>query len=69
MLHFSGRQGLSECVGHHIIGGAVNEVQGSLLDDPVDEVISYINMLCACMVLVVLCKGNCCLIVREKGGS
>ena len=69
MLHFSRRQGLSECVGHHIVGGAVNEVQGSLLNDPADEVILHVNMLHACMVLVVSCKGNCCLIVREEGGS
>jgi len=33
MLHLCGGQGLGERVGDHIVGRAINEVQGALLDD------------------------------------
>jgi hypothetical protein len=54
MLHLGRWQGLDEHVYDHVIGWAVNEVQGTLLDDPLDEVVAHVDMLRAHVVLMVL---------------
>jgi hypothetical protein len=54
MLHLGRWQGLGERVRDHVIGRAINEAQGALLNDPSDEVVVHIDVLRACVVLVVL---------------
>ena len=34
-----------------------------------NEMVAHVNVLRACVVLVVLSEGNCCLFVREEGGG
>jgi hypothetical protein len=58
MLHLDRWQHLGECVGDYVIGGAVNEAQGPLLNDPSDPMIMHINVLGPGMVLVVACEHN-----------
>ena len=45
MLYLGRGQGLGERVCNHIIGGAVDEAQGALLDNPVDEMVLHIDVL------------------------
>jgi hypothetical protein len=54
MLHLGRWQGLGECVCNHVIGQAVNKAQGTLLDDPSDEVVAHVDVLHVRMVLMVL---------------
>jgi hypothetical protein len=69
MLDLGQRQCLHKCIGNHVIGRAIDEVQGALLDDLLDEVVAHINVLYIHMILVVPREGNCCLVVRKKGGG
>jgi hypothetical protein len=69
MLHLGRWQGLGERVHNHVVGRAINEVQGALLDDPSDEVVSHVDVLHARVVLVVLGERDGCLVVREEGGQ
>src|SRR5712672_4665710 len=66
MLNLGRRQGLGERVGDHVIGQAVYEAQGTLLDDPADKVVAHIDMFRARVVLVVPSEGDCGLVVREE---
>jgi hypothetical protein len=45
MLHLGRGQGFYECVSNHVIGWAIDKVQGALLNDPVNEVVAHINVL------------------------
>jgi hypothetical protein len=69
MLHFGGWECLSECVGHHVIGRAIIQLQCPLLNYPADPVVSHVDVLHACMVLVVVGEGNGGLVVREQDSS
>ena len=53
MLYLDGWQHLGERVGNHVISGAINEVQGALLNDPLDPVIVHVDVLGPGVVLVV----------------
>lgn len=53
MLDLSGRESLGKHIHDHLVGRAVGDLEGALLDDPSDEVIAYINMFSSCVVLVV----------------
>jgi hypothetical protein len=68
MLHLGRWQGLDERVRDHVVGWAINEVQEALLNDLSDEVVVHVDVLCACVVLVVLSERDGCLVVREEGG-
>ena len=63
MLHFGRGKSLGEGVHNYVIGWAINEVHRSTLNDPVDEMILHIDVLCVQMVLVVTCEGNGGLVV------
>src|SRR5712671_995340 len=69
MFHLGRRQVLGECIGDHVIGRAVYEAQGTLLDDPADKVVAHVDMFHARVVLVVLSEGDCGLVVGEECGG
>jgi hypothetical protein len=70
VLHLGGRQCLGEDIGHHVISGAIDESNGTLLDDPVDPVIMHINMLGLRIILVVVHKCDSSLVIgKESGGG
>ena len=63
MLHLGRGQGLGECVCDHVISQAVDKAEGALVNHLVNKMISHINVLCACVILVIACEGDYCLIV------
>ena len=63
MFHLGGGQHLCKCISNHVIGGAINEVQDALLDDPADPMVVHVNVLGLCVILVVTCKCDGCLII------
>jgi len=69
VLNLGRGQRLGEGVGHHVICGAVDKPDGALLDDPVDPMVSHVNVLCMWVVLVVTCKRNGCLVVGKQSGG
>ena len=68
MLDLGGRQCLGEDIGHHVVSGAVNELDRTLLNNPVDPMVVHINMLGLWMVLVVICKCNGSLVITKECG-
>jgi hypothetical protein len=56
-----------ECLGericNHVSSGAVNEVEGAPLNNPMNEMIADIDVLGPCVVTVVLCESDRGLIV------
>ena len=68
MLHLGGGQGLCEAVGDHVVGRAINEPQGALLNDPANEVVSHVDVLGTRVVLMITREHDGCLIVGEEGG-
>jgi hypothetical protein len=66
MLHLDQGQRLHKCIGNHIVCRAIHKVQGTLLDHPVDPMVTYINMLRAGVVLIVTSEGDRSLIVPEE---
>jgi len=70
VFHLGGRQCLGEDISHHVIGGAVNELDRTLLNDPADPMVAHINVLGPWMVLVVMreCDGSL-VIAKECGGG
>ena len=69
VLHFGGRQCLSEDVGHHVVSRAIDKAYGALLDDPADPMITHIDVLGPWMVLMITreCDGGL-VIGKESGG-
>ena len=47
MLHLGRWQGLGERVSDHVIGWAIDKMQGALLDDPANKMVAHINVLSA----------------------
>ena len=45
MLHLGGRQCLGEDVSHHVVSRAIDESNGTLLDNPADLVVMHVNVL------------------------
>jgi len=69
VLHFGGRQCLSEDICHHVISRAIDEAYGALLDDPVDPMIMHINVLGPWMVLMITHKCDGGLVIRKESGG
>jgi len=69
VLDLGRRQCLGEDIGHHVISGAVNELDGTLLDDPVDPMVAHINVLGLRMVLIVMCECDGSLVIAEECGG
>ena len=44
MLHLGRGKSLGEGVRNHVVGWAINEVHGSMLDDPANEMVLHINV-------------------------
>ena len=63
MFHLGRGQGLGEGIGDHVVSWAIDNVQGALLNDPLDEVVPHINVLCAHMILVIMGEHNSCLVI------
>jgi hypothetical protein len=63
MLGFGRWKGLSECVRHHIVCRAIDELELAISDYPVDEMESDIDVLRSGVILVVLGKCDGRLIV------
>ena len=63
MLHLGRGESLGKGVCDHVVGWAINKAHGSALDDPSNEMVSYIDVLRARMVLVVACEGDGGLVV------
>jgi hypothetical protein len=66
MLHFCRWEHFSEHIGHRVIGWAVNQLQCPLLNYPADLVVAHVDVLHACMVLMVVGEGDGRLVVREQ---
>ena len=71
MLDFEGRERLRECVGDHIRGRAVDELNGAILADPTEEMETNVDVFRACVVLVVSRKSDRGLVVgkQSRGGA
>ena len=67
MLGFDAWQCFGEDVGGHFVSRAINELDVALLD-VADKVVSDVDMLGACMVIVVLSKCDCRLVVAIERG-
>ena len=65
MLYLGGGQCLGEGISHHVVHQAVNEANGTLLNNPVNPVIPHVDVLYVQVVLVVVREHDGCLIVRE----
>ena len=65
MLYLGGGQRLGEGISHHVIRQAVNEVNGTLLNNLVNPVVPHVDVLHVQVVLVVAHECDGCLIVRE----
>ena len=63
MFHLGRGRGLSEGVGNHVVGQAIDDVQGALLNDPSDEVVLHVDVLHACMILVIAGECNGCPVI------
>ena len=63
MFHLSRGQGLGEGISNHVIGQAIDDAQGALLNDPLDEVVAHVNVLYVHMVLVIVGEHDGCLVI------
>ena len=50
MFRFDARERFGKCVGGHIVCRAVDEVNGSVLDNETDEVVAYVDVFRSSMV-------------------
>jgi hypothetical protein len=66
VFDFWRRKGLCKHVSHHVLGRVINKSNFVLLNNPMNEMVPDINVFCACMVLVDLCKCSCQLVVQRK---
>jgi hypothetical protein len=57
MFHLWRGKGFRESIGNHVIGRAVNEVQGAVFDNPSDEMEVNVDVFSSGMILVVFRKG------------
>ena len=60
---------LGEKVSHHIIGTDESQIDGTIMDAFVDEMILHINVLHCSMVHWVLCEQVGCPVVNMQGGG
>ena len=60
-------KGLSEHVGHHIIGGYIVNVDKSLLYHVANKVVSDVDVLCPGVIFIILSDSNCRDIVEVYG--
>ena len=65
VLYLGRGQHLGKGISHHVIHWAVDKANGTLLNDPANPVVLHVDVLCAQVVLVVVCECDGCLIVRE----
>ena len=63
-------EGLRQDVGDHVLGGAVDELNLLVLDDPADEVVADVDVLRTGMVLVVTSErdGGLVVVVKRNTG-
>ena len=66
MFDLRGGQCFGERVGEHLISWAINDLEGTLFDNPADEVELDVNVFSACVVLVVFGKFNSGLVVAKE---
>src|ERR1700678_1925634 len=59
VLDFGGDQSFCKDIGHHFFGGAVNESNLPLFNDPTDEMEAYIDVFRSSMVLVFFGECDC----------
>ena len=69
MLDLRGRECLCECVGYHVVRGAINEAKGSVFDDPTNKMETDVDMFGARVILMVFREGDCGLVVRKQSGG
>jgi hypothetical protein len=53
VLGFQGWQCFGECVGDHVVCGAIHKFDGAIFDDPADKMEADVDVLCAHMILEV----------------
>jgi hypothetical protein len=58
VLDFCRREGFSEGIRNHVVRGTVDELKGTLLNDPANEVETNVDVFGASMVLMVLTECN-----------
>ena len=68
MFDLRGGQRFGERVGEHLIGWAINDLEGTLFDNPADKVELDVNMFGAGVVLVVFGKFDSGLVVAKENG-
>jgi len=63
MFHFRGRECLGECVGHHVVGRAVDEPNGAAFHNVSNKMEPNVDMFHSGMILMVFHKLNGRLVV------
>ena len=59
VLEFDNWKRFCKYIGNHVLGWTIDEIDRVVLNTKLDEVISNINMLCACMELIFrICQYN-----------
>ena len=69
LLNFGGCQWLHEDVSCVVSSGAIYDGNVSMTDMVTNEVMLHIDMLGACVTLIILCDGYHRLVVTEQGGG
>ncbi len=69
MLHLRRGERLGEDVGDHVLGRAIDEPDGSVFDNPANEMESDVDVFAARVILVILRERNGRLVVGEEGGG
>ena len=70
VLDFWRGKGLGEHISDHVVDGAVDKAQFAIVNNPVDKMEAYVNVLGAGMILMILQECDHRLIVGEEcGGS
>ena len=63
------RERLREDIRGHVFSGTVLDVHGFVFDGLANKMESYVDVFGACVVVVVGCEVDSCLVIAERGGG
>ena len=66
MFCLRARKGFCEGVGCHVVGRAVNKLEGSVVDDEADEMIAYVDMFGTGVIVAIGSDGDGRLVVTME---
>jgi hypothetical protein len=52
------RKGFSECIGCHVVGRAIDELEGSVVDDEANEMVTYVDVFGTSVIIAVGSDGD-----------